>query len=139
MHSFELRAHINGIETSASARGARGSYVVETSDGPVQVRGLSAAVRRAAQDVGPIMARAQISGSCWGLYVTAGGAAALFGEWTPVESPPHVHGDPRDHASDIARIHDEWRNRDGSPRGALNAAIRIVEIYTERPAMRRAA
>jgi hypothetical protein len=134
MHlTFTLRAHVNGIQTTVTARGVRGHYVVESPSGSVQVRGLGSAARRASQEVGPVLARAQSTGSRWGLYVAAGGAEALFGEWTPAENPPHIQGDPRDHVSDIARIHDEWSRLDGSPRGALDAAVRIIEIYTERP------
>jgi hypothetical protein len=138
MNTFMLRAHINGIETEVNARSVRGRYVIDTQGGQVQVRTLGAAARRAAAGLGPILAKAQATSSRWGLYVVAGGAQALFGEWSPVENPPHIQGDPRNRTSDIARIHDEWRNHDGSPRGALDAAMRIVEIYTERPAARAA-
>ena len=138
MHTFTLRAQVNGIETMVSSGGARGHYVVETAGSRVQARSLGAAVRRAAQAIGPVLAKAQADGSKWGLYVAAGGAQALFGEWTLAANPPQIQGDPRDHKSDIARIHDEWLNRDGSPGGALDAAVRIIEIYTERPRARAA-
>ncbi|HXF00092.1 MAG TPA: hypothetical protein VN458_07080 [Solirubrobacterales bacterium] len=138
MNTFTLRAHFNGIGTAVSARGVRDRYLIETPSGPVQVRTLGATVRRTAAEIGPVLAKAQATSSRWGLYVVAGGAQALFGEWGPAENPPHIQGDPRDHTSAIARIHDEWRNHDRSPRGALDAAMRIVEIYTERQAARAA-
>ncbi len=138
MATFELRTQSNGIETTVKAFGRSGRYVIETPTGPVQAPALADALRRAAEHIGPVLARAARTDSAWGLYVTAGGAHALFGEWIPADTRPQFVGDPPTRKTKVSRIYYEWKNHDGTPIGALEAAVKIIELYAERSEVRAA-
>lgn len=139
MTIFTLTSHVNGsFETvTATRRGAQ--IVVETRGGPALARNVRQASRVAADALGPALERAGRTDSAWGLYVNVAGAAAIFGKFPEEPMSPSLTG-PRARPSDpIVHIFNEWKRHDGTPLGALNAALKIIEIYAEQRPERAAA
>lgn len=139
MTIFTLTSHVNGnFETvTATRRGAQ--IVVETRGGPALARNVRQATRLAAEALGPALERAGRTDSAWGLHVSVADAAAIFGEFPEKPMSPSLTG-PRARPSEpIARIFHEWKRHDGTPLGALDAALKIVQIYAEQRPERAAA
>ena len=137
---FALICNHNGELTSVTAEQRGRAIAVNISGGgTILARSLSEATRKAADLIAPHLDRARRTEAEWGLYVSAGDVSALFGEFPPDPVTPTITGPPAKRSSEVARIHDQWAHRDGSPLGALDAAIKIIQIYAERSTHRRAA
>jgi hypothetical protein len=133
MSLFSISGHVNGQLMSVSGQRSGGGIALLLGGRPVAAASLDAALRLVAQELGPQLERAQRTSSAWGVYVAAGTASALFGDPWPLGQPtPAITGPPPKRSAPVARIHDAWRNRDGSPLGALEAALKIIEAYAER-------
>lgn len=139
MTIFTLTSHVNGsFETvTATRRGAQ--IVVETRGGPALARNVRQATKLAAEALGPALERAGRTGSAWGLYVSVGGAAAIFGTFPEDPLSPGLTGRPGRPSAPVVQIFNEWERHDGTPLGALDAALKIIEIYAERRPERAAA
>lgn len=138
MTIFTLTSHVNGsFETvTATRRGAQ--IVVEARGGPALARNVRHATKLAAETLGPALERAGKTGSAWGLYVDAG-ASATFGRFPEDPLSPTLTGPPARPSEPIVQIFNEWERHDGTPLGALDAALKIVQIYAERRPERAAA
>jgi hypothetical protein len=138
MTIFTLTSHVNGsFETvTATRRGAQ--IVVDTRGAPALARNVRQATRLAAEALGPALERAGRSGSIWGLYVDAG-ASATFGRFPEDPLSPSPTGPPARPSEPIVQIFNEWKRHDGTPLGALDAALKIIEIYADRRPERTAA
>jgi hypothetical protein len=132
MAIFTLTRHVNGdFDTVAAVRRGR-QIVVTTPVSTSLTRNTSQATRLAAEALGPAFERAGKTSSEWGLHVAIGGYAALFGRFPERAASPHLTGPVAKPSEPIAHIFNEWKRHDGTPLGALNAALKIVEIYAER-------
>jgi hypothetical protein len=139
MMIFTLTSHVNGdFATVTSARRGR-QIVVTTPAGTSLARNVNQATRFAAEALGPGFERAGKTNSKWGLHVGVGGYAALFGRFPEGAASPQLTGPQAKSSEPIAHIFNEWKCHDGTPLGALNAALKIVEIYAERQSERAAA
>jgi hypothetical protein len=138
MTIFTLTSHVNGtFETvTATRRGAQ--IVVDTRGGPTPARNVRHATKLAAETLGPALERAGRTDSAWGLYVNAG-ASATFGRFPENPLSPTLTGPPARPSEPIVQIFNEWERHDGTPLGALDAALKIIEIYAERRPERAAA
>ena len=138
MSGFQLLVHLNGEEHSVNVEPRASGYVVIGEGGSTLARNLRQATKAAAEIVGPILERTRSTGAAWGLYVKVGDAAARFGTWPPTVGP-QVNAPINQPPSHVSRIWDHWANRDGTPLGALDAAIKIIDHYSARPRGREAA
>ena len=128
---FNLTAHTNGDFVSFAAERS-GRMIVVRGAGSGLVRNLNQATSAAAEFLGPMLSDADRTGKRWGLHVLVeSGAAANFGEFPPGPSSPQLHGPEAKPSEPIARIHRDWA-RDGSAAAALEAAIKIIEVYVGR-------
>jgi hypothetical protein len=125
---FTLDAQVLGAERQVTVEHAPTGFVVSLSSGRASVRTLAEAVRAAARDIGSHLERARRKGVPWGLHVSVGDVAAVYGEW-PLLSGPSP--DRRRRPSVVARIRCLWRDADG-PLAALDNAVKIIEAYTAR-------
>lgn len=132
MKIFTLISHVNGQLSEVSADRRRRQLVVTIPTGTALARNMHQASRLAAEALGPDLERASRTGSKWALYVSVGSFAATFGRFPEGPASPQLTGPPARSSEPIARIHSEWERNDGSPLGALDAALKIVEIYAER-------
>jgi hypothetical protein len=132
MSIFTLTSHVNGdFDTVTAAR--RGRQIVVTTPSSTSLAGsTSQATKLAAEALGPAFERAGKTSSEWGLHVGVGGYAALFGRFPEGAASPQRTGPLAKPSEPIAHIFNEWKRHDGTPLGALNAALKIVEIYAER-------
>jgi hypothetical protein len=136
---FTLTAHVNAEFTTITADRHGRAIAVEGPGGTSAARNVNQATRIAAGILGPILERADRTGAKWGLFVIVeGGGSALFGEFPPTPGSPTLSGPPAKPSAPIAQIFRHWQ-RDRTALGALDAAIKIIEIYTHRPAGRAAA
>lgn len=131
MTGFTLVVHLNGAEHTVTAERRGPAFVVLSDSGSAAARSLHRAIKIAAEIAGPYLERARSSGAAWGLYVAAGDAQARFGTWPPTVGP-QIAAPRSNPSSPVARIHDHWMRRDGTPLGALDAAVKIIEIYSAR-------
>lgn len=127
---FTLIAHVAGRKRQVIAQLDGYSFTVTTTDGQVAAHSLHGALNVAREHLGRFLASASPPGIAWGLYVSVGTVQASYGQWP---QPPGPSGPPAAPDSLVAKIHSRWN---GSPRGALENAIEIIEAYTAR---RRAA
>lgn len=140
MTLLRLTAYVNGqfLNITASRRGRQ--VVVISDAASVLARNVHAASMAAAEMVGPMLESAARTGSKWGLHVSLGGVGARFGDF-PDENPrtPTLSGPRARPDEPVARIWEQWHRRDGSSLGALEAVMKIIEIYAEHKASRAAA
>lgn len=137
---FTLTTQINGDFTTVTAERSGRAIAVQTPRGVSPVRNINQATKIAADLLGPLLEPAGRMGAEWGLYVAVeGGAAALFGRFPPELASPELTGPPAKPADPVAQIFRHWERRDGTPLGALEAALKIIEIYTSRGRVRAAA
>jgi hypothetical protein len=125
---FSLDAQVLGVERHVRVEQGPAGYVVSSSSGRAAVRTLGEAVRTAARDIGSYLERAQRKGAPWGLQVSVGEVAAVYGAWPPLSGPPPAS---RSRPSLVARIRRLWRSTDG-PLAALDNAVKIIEAYAAR-------
>ena len=136
---FTLTANLNGDFTVVTARRSGRAIAVEGRAGTNLARNINQATRIAASILGPILEQADRTAAKWGLFVAVeGGGSALFGEFPPSPASPTLTGPPAKPSAPIAQIFRLWQ-RDGSALGALDAALKIIEIYAERRPQRAAA
>lgn len=132
MTIFKLTSHVNGDFETVTATQRGGQILVELPGGASLARNIRQATKMAADALGPALERAGRSNSAWGLHVSAGGAAATFGKFPEGPGFPERIGRPARPSEPVSRIFNEWEHHDGTPLGALHAAIKIIEIYVER-------
>ena len=129
MSIFTLDAQVLGVEHHVTVDPAPTGFVVSSSSGHSQVRSLSDALRTAAKEIGTFLQRAQRGEMPWGLHVSVGQVAAVYGTWPRLSSS---QPNSRARSSLVARIRRLWRDTDG-PLEALDNAVKIVEAYAGRP------
>lgn len=132
MTIFTLTAHTNGQFTTVAATRQGWQILVETPEHSTLVRSVRQAIKLAAEILGPDLERAEKTGSEWGLYVSVGGMAAQFGRFPPGPASPQLSGRQARPSEPLAQIFRQWKRSGESPTGALNAALKIIEIYAER-------
>jgi len=128
MSIFSLDADVCGVKHRVSAESTAAGIVLMSPTGQQRARSLGEAVRLAAREIGLFLQRAENQSVPWGLHVSAGQAAAVYGCWPPLMGPPV---DARPRPSLIARIRRLWRDGDG-PIAALDNACKIIDAYTAR-------
>jgi hypothetical protein len=126
---FTLIAHVAGRKRQVIAQFDGYSYTVTTTNSQI-ARSLHDALNVAREHLGRFLASASPPDIAWGLYVSVGTVQAWYGEWP---QPPGPSGPPAAPDSLVSKIRSRWN---GSPRGALENAIEIIDAYTAR---RRAA
>jgi hypothetical protein len=132
MTIFTLTSHVNGdFAVVAAVRRGR-QIVVTTPAGTSLARNVHQAVRLTAEALGPALERAGKTSSEWGLHVSAAGCAALFGRFPEAAASPQLTGPQAKPSEPIAHIFKEWKRHDGTPLGALDAALKVVEFYVDR-------
>jgi hypothetical protein len=139
MTIFTLTSHVNGSFETVTATRRDAQIVIETRGGPALVRNVQQATRLAAEALGPALERAGRTASAWGLHVSVADAAAIFGKFPEEPMSPSLTGPQARPSEPIARIFNEWKRHDGTPLGALDAALKIVQFYAERRPERAAA
>lgn len=132
MTIFKLTSHVNGDFETVTATQRGRQIMVELPGGTSIARNVRQATKLAADALGPALERAGRTNSAWGLHVSAGGAAATFGKFPEDPGSPGRIGRPARPSEPVARIFNEWEHHDGTSLGALDAAIKIIEIYVER-------
>jgi hypothetical protein len=136
---FTLTANLNGDFTIVTARRSGRAVAVEGPAGTSLAPSINQASRLAASIIGPNLERADRTDARWGLFVSVGGGwSALFGEFPPGSASPVLTGPPAKPSAPIAQIFRQWQ-QDGSALGALDAALKVIEVYTERRPQRAAA
>ncbi len=125
MSIFILDADVCGAKHQVSAAHTRAGIVVTSQGAQVRARAIADAVRIAARQIGLLLQKAERSGVPWGLRVSVGDVAAVYGMWPPLMGPP---SDVRPRPSEVARIRKLWRDTDG-PLAALDNACKIIEAY----------
>jgi hypothetical protein len=125
---FTLDAQVLGVEHHVAVDPVPTGFVVSSSSGHLQVRSLSSALRIAANGIGTVLQRAQRREAPWGLRVSVGQVATVYGAWPLLSGPP---SNSRPRPSLVARIRRLWRDTDG-PLAALDNAVKIVEAYANR-------
>jgi|SRR6187399_2595551 len=139
MTIFTLTSHVNGdFAVVTSARRGR-QIVVTTPVGTSLAGNVHQAVRLAAAALGPALERAGKTSSEWGLHVSVAGYAALFGRFPEAAASPQLTGPQAMPSEPIAHVFKEWKRHDGTPLGALDAALKVVEIYADKQPERAAA
>jgi len=134
-----LTANLNGDLQIVAARRSGRAIAVESPAGTSSARNINQATRIAASILGPTLEQADRTGAKWGLFVSVEGAgSALFGEFPPGPASPTLTGPPAKPSAPIAQVFRQWQ-RDGSALGALDAALKIIEIYAERRPQRAVA
>jgi hypothetical protein len=125
---FSLDADVCGAKQQVSADHTQAGIVVTSQAGQVRARTVAEAIRVAARQVGLFLQKAERPGVPWGLRVSVGGVAAIYGRWPPLMAPPP---DARLPPSDLSRIRKLWRDTDG-PLAALENACKIIDAYAGR-------
>jgi hypothetical protein len=124
MEIFSLQAQVLGTSYSAVASNDGLGITVETGNDRLAARSVREAERIARNYLGPILSKAERNGAPWGLLVSVGGVAAVYGNW------PLLPGGPPSSPTSIelvTRIRREYH--DGSALAALENALRIIEAY----------
>lgn len=128
MSIFSLDADVCGVRHRVSAETTPAGILLMSPTGQQRARSLGDAVRLAAREIGLFLQRAERQAAPWGLHVSVGQVAAVYGCWPPLMGPP---ADARPRPSLIARIRRLWRDTDG-PLAALDNACKIIEAYSAR-------
>jgi hypothetical protein len=129
---FSLSAQVCGNQHTVSAEPSARGYTVQSSLGPRYGVGRGEALRLACHEMASVLEPARRPGVPWGLHVSVGDRAAVYGEWPLLRGPV----DPgRQRETRLSRIRRRWRDGDG-PMAALDNARQIIETYA---AARRAA
>jgi len=128
MSLFSLNADVCGVKHQVSADQTHAGIVVISPTGQARARSLAEAVKIAAREIGMFLQRAERPGIPWGVYVSAGQVAAVYGMWPPLMGPP---SDSRPRPNEVARIRSLWQDGDG-PLAALENACQIIEATIRR-------
>lgn len=129
---FNITAQVAGFEHQVTAEHDGSGIVLRTPTGTRTARTISDACRIAGQDLSLYLKSAKRPGVPWGLHVSVGGVAAVYGEW-PLLQVPADDTRRRREPSPVTRIRSRWHDGDG-PMAALDNALRIIEAYTGRRA-----
>ena len=123
---FSLIAQVLGQQVEVQAVRDGVGITVHTPSGPVSARSVNDAVRIAHRHLGVVLQRAERPGIPWGLHVSAGEVAAVYGKWPLLPGPVDQRRAPE---SAVSRIRRRWHDGDG-PLAALENALAIVRHYT---------
>lgn len=126
MQVFSLQAQVCGHKISATVCDTGAGLTVDTGSGPINARSLAEAERLAERQIGLFLQRAQRGGAPWGLYVSVGQVAAVYGDWPLMPGP----ASSRASETPVARIRSQWQPSDG-PINALQNAMLIARTYTQ--------
>ena len=129
MQVFSLQAQVCGHQLSVTVSDAGGRLIVETASEQWSAQSLADAERVAGRQVGLFLQRAQRRGIPWGLYLSVGQVAAVYGDWPLLPGP----ASPRASETPLSRIRSRWRPSDG-PLSALENAMAIIRAYAPRRA-----
>jgi hypothetical protein len=126
MQVFSLQAQVCGRQISATVTVTGAGLTVDTASGRLTARSLADAERLAERQIGLFLQRAERGGVPWGLYVSVGQVAAVYGDWPLLPGP----ASPRASETPVSRIRSRWRPSDGAIR-ALENAMTIVRAYAQ--------
>lgn len=126
MDIFSLQIQVVGQTHHATATSDGTGITLSTIGAPVAAASVREAERAAQNYLGPFLHDADRRKLPWGLYVSVGGVAAVYGTWPLLPSGRPSNDPSRDEF--VTRIRREFR--DGSALAALENAIRIIEAYT---------
>jgi hypothetical protein len=127
MVQFALAAQVCGNKFRVSASPTQFGYAVESPAGSRAARSASEALRIACRQTADFLDPARAPGVPWGLHVSVGEVAAVYGEWPLLPAPPDNRRPPD---SPVSRIRRRWHDGDG-PMAAVDNARQIVEYYAE--------